>query len=250
MVFTVAAFSIKSDEIRFLHHFEDMKPEIAMGDPNPVQNTAKIVDDGWNFHGVSPGSGLEVVNGNRLDFNAEGNIDWNLGSLEFWVMPYVDMDDATNHKFFCTPIGHDNPNAVHIWKTAMYDDLRFRLRDDANAMTEAVWANASDWKAKDWHHIAVTWDNEVGLQLYADSELVASSNASWENDPGYATFSVGGQGGAVTTNGVIDELVIYDYVIDEEYVKEQFNAVRPLKDPSAVEADDKLTATWGKLKAK
>ncbi len=47
----------------------------------------------------------------------------------------------------------------------------------------------------------------MGLQLYADSELVASSNASWENDPGYATFPVGGQGGAVTTNGVIDGLV-------------------------------------------
>lgn len=248
LLFAAAVFPVKADEIRFLHHFEDMKQEIALGDPNPVANTAKIVDDGWNFYGVSPGSGLEVVNGTRLDFNAEGNIDWNVGSLEFWIMPYVDLKDATNHKFFCTPMGHDDPNAFNIWKTGAFDDLRFRLRDDVNAMTEAVWPGASGWKAKEWHHIAVSWDNEVGLRLYADSELVASSNASWENDPGYATFSVGGQGGSVTTNGVIDELVIYDYVIEEEYVKERFEAIRPLKDPAAIEAESKLVTTWGRLR--
>lgn len=245
---TVSAFPARSDEIIFLHHFEDMKPDLALGDPNPVQETAKIVDDGWHFHGNSPGSGLEVINGTRLDFNAESNIDWNLGSLEFWVMPYGDMDDATNHKFFCTPTGHDNPDAVHIWKTAMFDDLRFRLRDDANQMTEAVWAGASEWKGKEWHHIAVSWDNERGLNLYVDGERVASSIATWECDPGFETFSVGGQGGSLTTNGVIDELVIYDYVISEEYVKERFDAVRPLGSKMAIESGDKLITTWARLR--
>ena len=250
LLFIVATFSVRSDEIRFLHHFEDMQPDLALGNPQPVAETAKIVDGGWNFHGQAPGSGLEVVNETKLDFNAEGNIDWNLGSLEFWVMPYVDMNDATNHKLFCTPIGHDSVDAVHIWKTGAFDDLRFRLRDDANNMTEVVWAGSSAWKAKDWHHIAATWDNESGIGLYADGELVGSSNAQWECDPGFATFSVGGQGGAATTNGIIDELVIYDYVIDEEYVMERFNAVRPLQDPSAVEAKGKLATTWGYLKGK
>ena len=248
LLLIIASFSVRSDEIRFLHHFEDMEPSFALGDPNPIQQTAKIVNDGWNFRGNSPGSGLEVVNGTRLDFNAADNIDWNLGSLEFWFVSYDDMDDSTNHKLFCTPIGHDSPKAIHIWKTAMFNDLRFRLRDDANQMTEAVWAGSSQWKAKEWHYIAVSWDNEVGLNLYADGELVASSNANWECDPGFETFSVGGQGGATTTNGVIDELVIYDYVISEEYVTERFNAAKPLRLKTAIEAANKLVTVWGRLK--
>ena len=130
----------------------------------------------------------------------------------------------------------------------MFNDLRFRLRDDINQMTEAVWAGSSGWKAKEWHHIAVSWDNEDGLRLYADSELVGSSIATWECDPGFETFSVGGQGGTLTTNGVIDELVIYDYVISEDYVKERFNAVKPLGDEAAIEAPGKLVTSWGRLR--
>lgn len=240
--------SVRTDEIRFLHYFDSMEPDLALGDPNPVAETALIVDDGWNFYGGAPGSGLEVVNGARLDFNAADNVDWNLGSLEFWFMSYNDMDDSANHKLFCTPIGHDNPMAIHIWKTAMFNDLRFRLRDDANLMTEAVWAGASEWKAEEWHHIAVSWDNEVGLNLYADGESVAASTAQWECDPGFETFSVGGQGGSSTTNGVIDELAIYDYVISEEYVKERFSAAKPLGTGMAVESGNKLVTMWGRLK--
>ncbi len=247
----IVAFPIRAedeDEVLFLHHFEELEPDFALGDPVPVEATAKIVDDGWNFHGNSPGSGLEVVAGVRLDFNVEGNIDWNLGTLELWLMPYVDLADGTNHKIFCSPIGHDDPKAIHLWKTGCCDDLRIRHRDDINNMTEAVWPGAADWEEKDWHHITVTWDNEVGLNLYADGELVASSNASWESDEPYPTFSIGGQGGAATTNGIIDELVIYNYVLSEEDVMERFQATNPLKDSSAVEASGKLTTTWGKLK--
>ena len=61
MSITVAFFvKAEEEEIIFLHHFRDMEPDIAMGDPNPVQATAKIVDGGWNFRGISPGDGLEV----------------------------------------------------------------------------------------------------------------------------------------------------------------------------------------------
>jgi hypothetical protein len=220
----------------------------ALGDPNPVQATAKIVPGGWDFRGKFPGSGVEVLNGTRLDFNAAGNIDWNIGSVEFWVMSYSDMRDATNHKFFCTPIGHGTDEAVHIWKTAVADDLRIRVVSGTNM--DAVWAGVAEWKAKEWHHIAATWDHEdEGLNLYADGELVASNPAAmWEFKPGYATFSVGGQGGTVTTNGIIDELVIYDYVLSEEEVKEHFNAVQPPGDKAAIETDDKLATTWGSLK--
>lgn len=248
-VFITAAFFVKADEITFLHHFEDMEADLALGDPNPVQATAKIVD-GWNFHGQASGSGLEVVNGTRLDFNAAGNIDWNVGSLEFWVMPYVDLRDAINHKFFCTPIGHDTDEAVHIWKTGAADDLIFRVKFNGQSLN-AAWPDAAGWKAKEWHHIAATWDHEEeGLTLYADGELVASNPvAIWEFDPGYATFSVGGMGGKTTTNGVIDELVIYDYVLFEEEVRASFNAIRPAGTKTAVEAGDKLATTWASIKA-
>ena len=131
----------------------------------------------------------------------------------------------------------------------MFDDLRFRLRDDVNKMTEAVWVGSKEWEAEDWHHIATTWDHEEGLNMYADGELVASSNASWESEEQFETFSVGGQGGAMTTNGVIDELVIYDYVLSEEEVKEHFSATRPLKSKAAVEARGKLAITWGGIKS-
>ena len=116
---------------------------------------------------------------------------------------------------------------------------------------DAVWAGIAEWKAKERHHIAATWsiERDGGLVLYADGELVASNAAAmWEFDPGHPVFSVGGQGGAITTNGVIGELVIYNYVLSEEEVKEHFNAVRPLGDGAAVEAVDKLATTWGHLK--
>lgn len=248
-VCVIVAFPVRSDEIRFLHHFNDMEPDLALGNANPVAATAKIVDNGWNFYGNAAGSGLEVVNGVRLDFNSEDNIDWHLGSLEFWVMPYVDLRDATNHKFFCTPFGHDTHQTFHIWKTACCEDLRFRVNNQGVNL-DAVWGGAGDWEAEDWHHIAATWDNDgEGLILYTDGEVVATKPAAvWEFDAGYDVFSVGGQGGATTTNGVIDELVIYDYVVSEEEVMERFNATKPLRDKAPVEARGKLTTTWGRLK--
>ncbi len=85
--------------------------------------------------------------------------------------------------------------------------------------------------------------------MYVDGEMAASSNANWKNDPGFATFSIGGQGGTLTTNGMIDELAIYDYVITDEYVNERFKAVTPLGEKVAVEVTYKLTTTWGGLKS-
>ena len=106
-----------------------------------------------------------------------------------------------------------------------------------------------DWKAKEWHHIAATWDNDGGgMIVYADGEVVGTNPAAiWELDPGYDVFSVGGQGGSTTTNGIIDELIIYNYVLSEDEVKEHFNSIRPLGDV-AVEATGKLATTWGRLK--
>jgi len=102
-------------------------------------------------------------------------------------------------------------------------------------------------EAKKWYHIIYTTnppDNE--LKLYVDGELVAEGPAGAQPE-NMDERRIGSEHDGRFLNGMIDNVRIYDRVLDEDEVMQNFEAK---SDQLPVEPADKLSTTWGALKRK
>lgn len=107
-------------------------------------------------------------------------------------------------------------------------------------------------KPDTWYHVVGTFDDE-NLKVYVDGELVGEK-ATPNNGPVMVwndnNIEIGGRpdtnGGANLYKGLLDELVVYDRALTAEEVEKVMNS----RDILTVDAVDKLTTTWGALKAR
>ncbi len=102
-------------------------------------------------------------------------------------------------------------------------------------------------EAEKWYHIIYTTnppDNE--LKLYVDGELVAEGAAGAQPE-NMDERRIGSEHDGRYLNGMIDNVRIYDRVLDEDEVMQNFEAK---SDQLPVEPADKLSTTWGALKRK
>ena len=108
---------------------------------------------------------------------------------------------------------------------------------------------ASDIQTKSWQHIVLTWSSGNELALYIDGELDTPTFNSPETKGKLtgATKLVIGKGekdAARSWNGLIDDVRIYDRVLDDNEIADLAAGVL------AVEADGKLSTVWARLKQK
>ena len=106
---------------------------------------------------------------------------------------------------------------------------------------------ASDVQTKSWQHIVLTWSSGNELALYIDGELDTPTFNSPETKGKLtgATKLVIGKGekdAARSWDGLIDDVRIYDRVLDDAEIADLAAGVL------AVEASGKLTTVWGDLK--
>lgn len=116
---------------------------------------------------------------------------------------------------------------------------------------EDVGNNIDDNK---WHHIAVAGTpGDSKVQFFVDGKattegvlnLAQFPEDDWENHMFIGLDGrADGEFGVFT--GIIDEFSIYDRVLDEGEVKQNFNSDTGL----AVDPNGKLAVTWGKIKAR
>jgi hypothetical protein len=108
-----------------------------------------------------------------------------------------------------------------------------------------------------WHHLAATADRKGAMKLYRDGKLEAENDISAhqkENEDNHKPFTIGGEAGVASrslTDGTIDEVALFNVVLTEDQITEiaEKGLARTLG-AEAVSPNNKLAATWGKIKMK
>lgn len=158
----------------------------------------------------------------RCTWDAEGRIGAEQGAISLWVKP-LDWD-ATNphHQIFFSATGEDA--VLHMYR---YNDVGAQSgysrklmflygpsRRDADGnwqWTIASSAEAREWEAGQWHHIACTWDAET-LVLYLDGQVAEARPVAAPPATGFDSFGIGGAHSWQNTGGtsLVDDLRIFD----------------------------------------
>ena len=214
-----------------------------------LTGSAKWEPDGGKIDGALSldGTGSSAVDDDGADYIN--------GLTEFSVSVWVKSDTAP----------HDR--GIFIAKEPAGGDDTFTLRYDsagfkAPAATSLIKAgfttsgggiqyeSADNTQTTEWQHLVVTWSSGDPVALYIDGVLDEpqyNQDVRTGNISSASTFIVGRGGkdnGGTSWTGLIDELRIYDRILDANEIEELTSGVL------AVEADGKLATTWADLKQK
>ncbi len=165
----------------------------------PVRHNPKDV---WDYRIIHTGNyGLEQrpwAPDVAIHWPAAGNIDLAQGTLEAWVRPNFDPDPpvkpddpgrgAYNREFFNLRF---SGNTVGFYWNIDDRGMRMYLRS-SDQQYPLILGARNDWKQGEWHHIALSWGEEV--RLYGDGKLLA--RREWKGllpgDLAGGTLSLGG----------------------------------------------------------
>jgi|GEM_PF-2986415 len=135
-------------------------------------------------------------------------------SVSFWVK----YNDSSNLKIYDTD---DSDNYLSIW--CFSDEIRASAHDN----TDHLFVNGGDIADDAWHHVVVVYDNtEVELRIYVDNSLIASDDTavSGLSINGGAVY-LGSDGGTGNPfEGNLDQIAIWDKIIDTDDISELYNS--------------------------
>lgn len=96
----------------------------------------------------------------------------------------------------------------------------------------------------EWHFLAGTWDGK-DILLYIDGELEAEMPCKGELKPNDDPLFIGARGGSGRfLTGALDEIKVYNYALTKAELLKDMEAPVTLH----VDAQDKLTTVWARLK--
>ena len=160
------------------------------------------IDSGTSFSQGKYGQGVLIDGNDMLAYSRVGNLDSWQGTVEFWIRPNWDGDDAGFYELFQV-------------KDDFYDYSNHTMwlgKDPGGNLGSwgGIYESVGDLSAGEWYHIAVAWEG-TDIYLYIDGVLRQSGNGD-PRDFTTEIFNVGSaccsQGNQV--NAVIDELRISD----------------------------------------
>ena len=147
------------------------------------------------------GQALDLPAGAQLSYAAAGNINAAAGTIEFWLQPHWNGNDAQAY----VVLAWGTWNGLLVAKDGA-DNLRIILNRWVDERGAAF--NVGAWAAGQWHHCAFTWDS-TSVRLYTDGVLRAQEAVGLELPEVAGTqFQVSGEGGGETLNGALDEVRI------------------------------------------
>lgn len=196
-------------------------------------NDAKLVGNLKSVEGATDGTGealeFEGKPDNYIEIPAMGSFDHvsiecyalegSFGPIQGIVSTWQWTAGKVHFKF--------EANEIQVHKN---DGVKIRLRGENEV----------------WYHIIYTSntkDNE--LKLYVDGELVEEGNAGTTPE-NMDERRIGSEHDGRYLTGMIDNVRIYDRILDEDEVAQNFESQ---SDQLPVEPAGKLSATWGYLKA-
>jgi hypothetical protein len=121
---------------------------------------------------TAPGTAGDGVRLHRAVAVENPLLDRASGYVGFWIKPEWDGDDGATHRIL--RIGDPERNGLLVEKAAT-GMLRFVMASPEKVTASR--ADVSDWKAGEWHHVAIVWfsknDAPLGLPLWIDHVAVA-----------------------------------------------------------------------------
>ena len=177
----------------------DFQPQVA------AEKAAPTVRGTIPFQAGKFGQAALLAKPNSLSYAETGNLDKAQGTICMWVCPgWSGSKDTENRAFLVDDQPDDlGNNRIRLWRHT-YGDLRFDVRDPGG---HYIVTSAAHWKAGEWHHIAATWDHEVGTSLFMDGKVQAARTFIWEPKAGKNITIGSGWAGA---DALIDEVRIYN----------------------------------------
>ena len=130
--------------------------------------------------------GKALVVGSRktwAGFDLIKNIDFEKGSIAFWVAP-LDWDHTTeaSHSFIHAKDNEELQIYYYFAGKAVFAKLGFK--DGWDIMRDAT---CEDWQKGQWRHIVLNWD-EDGLKLYGNSYLKAARSITFPKKIGRVLY--------------------------------------------------------------
>lgn len=181
------------------------------------------------------GQAAVFVPGTQLKFARPGNIRKEAGTISFWYKPLwtpAKLSDAMDREvwrccFVEAPRPAERKGSNMIWLWFWGDRLRF---DVSNLRDTYVVRSIGGWAANRWHHVAATWNNRKGSQIYLDGEPLGVSRdghsatlpTSWTVFDTFPFFYVGSGEKNQSADGWIDDFRIYDADLTREELRAEF----------------------------
>lgn len=157
--------------------------------------------------------------------------DWEQVSIECWVRT--------------ANLGHDYQGIVSTWQwTAGKVHFKFEASQIQVHKNDGVKITFNA-EIDTWYHIIYTTDTGAGeLKLYVNGELAAEGNSGGTPE-NMNERRIGSEHDGRFLEGMVDEVRIYNRVLEPGEVKQNFEAK---SNKLAVEPEGKLTTTWSAVK--
>ncbi|MCD6599566.1 MAG: LamG domain-containing protein [Dehalococcoidia bacterium] len=225
----------------------------------------------WLFD-TDPQDGVADSSGNGHDGVLQGNVDWVQGkfgkALEFPGIsgnlvsiphtPELNLVDFTIVAWY-------KGEATDSWQYLVSKEIPHKSRNysiginkDTNVMTTQITVGAEQWKTSvgktvltdgEWHHMAGTYDGTF-IKSWVNGVMEGQVGEQGEPDhPEEQPLRIGAVNG-IPTKGIIDEVALFSVALEEEEIQEIMNdGLAAALQILAVDPAEKLTVTWGSVKA-
>ena len=194
-----------------------------------------------------------------LAYADSGNLNHDCGTVSLWFRSDAPMGGVRNddpsgfgpmHYLLASPFQKERNGTHALILRFFQNNLRCDVSDDADSYKHSPASDAFDGA---WHHVAWTWDRgAMGLYLDGtprasvrddDSPLkealasAATGGYRFSRLVAFDRFFVGNQSGGGQCEGAIDELRIYDEILDSAQIAALAAEFSPPKTPAAAAPD-------------
>ena len=157
-------------------------------------------------------------------------------TAEFWVKRDASQIRAWNYMVAAGSLK---------WAVIYNQDQKVYIYSDTGAWGQRIVTDVP--LTEDWTHIAATYDIKKGVELYFNGENAGTGAKPAPVVQIDGSIMVGARHpGQEFFTGIIDEVALYNRILDLDEIKRDMEAVGG----AAVLPKDKLTTTWGRIKAR
>jgi hypothetical protein len=219
---------------------KEVKDESDKGNNGKIVGNPKFIDSrfGKGLQMTGESDHVEVAHSDSL-IPKEGVTYMAWGVIEKWNGDGDQWIDKGAHSAKGTGCGIMVHAAANFY---------FMLGDGAARQDLTFPAAGKVPMGKEWHHIAATYDGKEMI-AYGDGEPFGNQKAGFKlscttDKPLYVGGGV--ERPQYVFDGALDEVAVFNRALSQDEIK---SAMEGLKKLLAVEAIDRLTTTWGRIKA-
>ena len=194
------------------------------------------IGEGMEFNGSNQSVNVGDPGDGSLDFGARTDF-----TLEAWAFP---KNTGASMRIIDKK---DDSDVGYMLEHNVLDGFQ-PYANDGNGNASRVLEGMTHFNQ--WVHVAGVFERKGDVELFVDGESVRSvpSDAQGrENIDNKSPFYIGRRASGERWKGILDEIRVYNRVLSEEEIKQNFEARGGLA--HSVELGRKLAVTWGKVKS-